>query len=270
MRRITLRIVVFAVAVASFCVLPLQGASPSLLLPLLLNQRALEPSPTASPTPIDGTVAPPTITPTASSTATPTRTPVPTIPTPLYFDDFSDPGSGWWVVDYPYSSTAYVNGEYQILLKALGKYQMVDSGFRCHDCAVEVDARFASSQLGVYGLLFGLAKDWDTYMFNVNGVQEYSLYSKVSDDWQTLVEWTFSPHINRGGETNHLRVERKGPYIGLYVNGRYLTAVDDSSLMGLFGVGLQTASSNSAYLDARFDNFAVYPVASGAAPPVLR
>jgi len=201
----------------------------------------------------------------ADATATPTCTPTPTLtPTPLYFDDFSKPASGWPVGDDANRRYRYLNGEYQILVKRTNWYVGVTPGVRCTDYAIEVEGRFASSAYGAYGILFGITDDWDEYMFRVDGDQYYSLWKKTGGDWEALVGWTSSLHVNPGQAVNHLRVARDGSDIVLYVNGHYLTTVTDSSFLGWLRVGLTASAYDDPNVDARFDNFTVFSVGSSA------
>ena len=196
-------------------------------------------------------------------TATPVQTPQPTPMGRLYFDDFSDPASGWLVDDDDSRRYAYVDGEYQIWLKTASLWRAVTRGFRCTDCAIEVDGRFASSAYGAYGIMFGITDDWHGYVFRVNAQQEYSLF-RFTDQWDALVDWTASPALNAGQAVNHLRTVRDGSDIALYANGQHLATTSDDALTGSLRVGLYARAVDVADVDARFDNLAVHAVNGGA------
>jgi hypothetical protein len=220
-------------------------------LPLLIKPGA----PPATPTPT--ATARPTFTPTPAATRTsqPTNT-----PQPIYADDFSNPESGWSRSTNANRIYAYKNGEYQIRIRREYWYAGTTSGFRCTNCRIQVQGRFQSSNYGAYGILFGITDDWDEYLFRVSGNGYYSLYKRISGDWEALIPWTESPHIRQGQATNHLQVTRNKKRIALHVNGKWLAGLDDRSLQGNLRVGL-TASAFDAYpVDARFDNFRVFPL----------
>lgn len=164
---------------------------------------------------------------------------------------------------------AYVGGEYRILVRETLWYMGATSGFACEDGIIEVQARFASAVSGLYGLIFGITDDWDHYLFAVSNNQRYSLLKATGGDWVFLVPWTTSSHLNAGQAINHLRVERNGAQIKLYANGHYLTSANDSSYSGILRVGLAAISGDFANVDARFDNFRVWPLGAfgGAATP---
>ncbi len=186
-------------------------------------------------------------------------------PNVLYFDDFSNPASGWQVADIPEAAWGYAGGEYFIRLKKKSLAAGATSGFRATDFALEVDGRMAS--VGEYGLIFGLTDTGNFYEFGIGNDGYYGLWKflKATGEWPTLIGYTPSPAINQGTGTNRLRVERQGSQIRLYVNGQSLASVSDSSFTGNLGVGLLGGSYDEAPIEARFDNFRVLGL-GGAAP----
>ena len=161
----------------------------------------------------------------------------------------------------------YVDGEYQILVRSTGQFGHATSHFVCLDCAVEVDVRFASEAQAWLGIAFGIIGDYETYyLFRVSASQYYSLYERADAAWNTLIPWTQSAHVNPGQEVNHLRVERTGANIALYVNGHYLQTVIGSIHVGSPEVGVTASADTVPNVDARFDNFVVYGVGSLAVP----
>lgn len=251
-----------------------EPTSTTLRLPLVLRNHhrdfttpTLVATPTATPTPTSTATAVPTLpTPTSTATALPTLptptstvTAMPTLPpAPDCGDDFSDPDSGWPVVDDVRQRLEYVSGEYRFLVKAMHSAVFVRSDCHCTDCSVEVDGRFASPVYGAYGIMFGMTNELDGYLFRVNGNRSYSLRIRQGDHWHTLIDWTASPHVNPGQVPNHLRVVRQGSQISLFANGQHLTDISDVTFMGDLWVGLTASAYAVSMVDARFDNFAVY------------
>jgi len=220
-------------------------------MPIILKSRMTNP-PTPTPTA--------TATPTATSTQTVTPTASPTA-TPLYADDFSDPDSGWPVIENALYRMDYLAGEYQILLKTTYFAVPTQRMFQCRDCAVEVDGRLASAASGDYGIVFDVLPSSDFYLFRVNAIQEYSLFKISGGQWWTpLVSWTRSSAIRAGGAVNWLRLAHLDDQVVLYANGQRLTSVRDPALYGYIRFGLAAAAYGEPNVDARFDNFAVYPV----------
>jgi hypothetical protein len=204
-------------------------------------------------------------------------TPIPTAtPSNWFFDDFSDPTSGWPQKDVEDYSVGYLDGEYRLLVKNPEKGGFITyPGFHCTDCLVEVDARYASPALGSYGLTFGVTESEDAgYMFVVTEHGDpahpayYDLWKSVGGGFDPILEKQLSPYIHRGQETNRLRVVRTGADIALFVNWHHLVTVEDDDLIGSLRVGLIAGSAEGQYgVDIRFDNFLGAPLgpASGSA-----
>lgn len=186
----------------------------------------------------------------------------------LYFDDFSDPNSGWWIIDRECCKAGYLNGEYQILLKntKTGRFMSAPDLVLLSDYRIEVDARQASSNASSYsyGLMFGRQISGDTsehYVYRVGPTtQEYRLNKRNMDgSLSVLIDWTYSSAIHQGMGTNHLRVDRIGTVIYLYINDTLVTTFTDSSFTSPGrDAGVQAFSNYSAPVDVRFDNFSVY------------
>jgi hypothetical protein len=158
-----------------------------------------------------------------------------------------------------------VSGEYQMMLKNVNWYGATSSGYRCVDCAVEVQGRIVGSAPGWLGIMFGITDGWGGYLFRINENRQYSLRVKLESEWgDYLVPWTSSPQINPLQNWNRLRVVRRGSSIELYINGQYLAAANHSRFVGSLRVGLTASSRDQVPVDVRFDNFAVYAAASGS------
>jgi predicted GH43/DUF377 family glycosyl hydrolase len=183
-----------------------------------------------------------------------------------YTDGFSDPSSGWPVDEDNNRKYAYTGGQYQILVKNPSQGWWVTPGAKATDFALAVSARRTSGDEGSYSILFGIDKDWsELYEFDVYADQ-YSIWKYDeggSPVWTTLKDWTYSSYINTGTSWNRLKVIRQGNNIAVYVNDHYLTSVTDGSYTGLRRVGLAAYSPSSGSLDARFDNFSLYPASCG-------
>jgi len=230
------------------------------LTPTLAWTPTQIPSPTATRTSTPTRTRTPTPTPTATSTATrtpaPTATPTPTdTPIALYFDDFSNPDSGWRAWDDAGSGGGYLDGEYRILYRQPGSNGARAPNVRFQDCSVEADARYATGDNGYYGITFGIQSDGDYYALIVTD-GAYNLAKIVNWGWNDLIPWTSFAAIRPGQLGNHLRVDRDGSQISVYVNGEYATTILDSQFMGSLGVGV-FAGAWGAPLDVRYDDYRV-------------
>jgi uncharacterized repeat protein (TIGR01451 family) len=187
----------------------------------------------------------------------------------LYSDNFGNPASGWPINDTGSALYEYSSGEYRILLRdAPYEWAGARPGYKASDYSAVVDVRNASGSgvTGYYGILFGISDDWSqAYLFWISsfGYTGISRYNS-SSGWSNLTNRP-STYINPGAATNRLKVEHSGSQITGYVNGLLEVDFSDSSYTGLRHVGLGVTSSSQPNVDARFDNFAVYPVGCGAA-----
>ena len=182
-----------------------------------------------------------------------------------YFDDFSNPNSGWCVEDTPDARFGYANGEYQVMIKRqnVGYMCTPDLAIPISNYRVEVDARMVSSNPGSYSLVFGIRWGQNTRENYVVSVEPYTRYYKIQrrnmdGTWTTLVDWTYSSLINPGMQTNRLQIYRFGTYIWFGVNGFFVTSVSDSNIVGTgLDAGVGVNSYNNVPVEVRFDNFRV-------------
>jgi hypothetical protein len=182
----------------------------------------------------------------------------------LYFDDFSDPSSGWPTGDNGNIMVKYSSGEYQMLVRKVFSSVGVRPDFVILDnspytLTVDVTNNFGIP--GSYGLVFDLS--WDWFYFNTFEITQdgYYYFYRVtnSDDWEILAEgWT--PHINTGAAKNTLKVARNGYDFHLYINSEHILTITQDSYSGTRHVGLFASTFGDGNLDLTFDNFAVYPL----------
>jgi uncharacterized repeat protein (TIGR01451 family) len=179
-----------------------------------------------------------------------------------YADDFSDPGSGWPVDDDADRRFAYTGGQYQMWLKKPSLGWSVTPGAQATDFAAAVSARRASGSSGGYAIRFGINEDWSQFYEFYVEANRYSIW-KYDSGWTALRNPTASSYIKTGTNWNRLKVIRAGTNISVYANNQYLTTVADGSFIRLGRIGLAAYSASSAALDARFDDFALYPAECG-------
>jgi hypothetical protein len=182
-----------------------------------------------------------------------------------YYDGFSNPSSGWLVGDWADLTCGYLDGEYRARVKTDTWMAYL---FRAPNLSlpdnyrIEVDARQTSANPIAYGLMFGISGGGgspDGYQFLVYpDIQAYHLWKRTGGDWFEVVGLTASSAIKADTETNHIRVDRIGTKIYLYVNGTRVNTVTDGSLVGPgLGAGLRVLSLEDVPAEARFDNYSV-------------
>jgi hypothetical protein len=183
-----------------------------------------------------------------------------------YFDGFGDPNSGWYPGVDGDVTHEYVNSEYQLRFDNFdqGWYVTPDLVIPTSNYRVEADMRNAGNNPGTYGLVFGVhwngsngADQGYQVLLNPNpDFQEYQIMKITSGDWPTLRNWTYSGAIHTDPATNHLRVDRVGTAIRVYINGTAMPALTDTSYTGSGrDAGITAYSYDSYPVDMRFDNF---------------
>jgi len=194
-----------------------------------------------------------------------------------YFDGFGAPSGAWYpgVFEADYGVTAHqytFDGEYQLRFEGPGP----DMWWYAHDLAqaipssnyrVEADMRSAADYTtGTYGLRFGVhwyeasPGDWQMdqlYQIVIDPYyQEYFVEKLVGGNWSTLRNWTYTGAINADQATNHLRVDRVGTSIRIYINGTAMPALTDASITAPGrDAGVVAYGHDNYPVDMRFDNF---------------
>jgi hypothetical protein len=180
-------------------------------------------------------------------------------------DDFSNPNSGWGRSSDDWGEYAYEEGEYSISLERTDwfGYHLNSVSGMLEDFTVEVDAKKLSQGTDdAAGIIFrdqrGQGKD-SFYVFWVDSKHgTYAIQKYIEDVWApNLKDFTSSNYIQRGANTNRLKVVCKGSQIEVYANDNKLTTVIDSSLTsGFIGLAAETFTSSNAHY--HFDNFKLH------------
>ena len=194
-----------------------------------------------------------------------------------YFDDFSDPTSGWPTGNTTFGSTYYDQGVYRMTMSAIGGAEIFGGvspdWIVPNDAVIKVDAWIDSPQSGVgilpaISLVFGLRTmpyqnqliwiDW--YEFRVSPEQQYYRiwkwrYSGGDYDYTVLTSGNSPAILPDINVVQKLEVRRAGDAITLVINDTTLETVTDTSnpYNGDRSVGI----GGGDFYTAGFDNFEV-------------
>ncbi len=193
-------------------------------------------------------------------TPAPTKLPTPT-PDPsnyLYFDNFTDPNSGWAEGEFENAEYAYTQGSYTI--KAISKEMMQWStaGQTFDDATIEVDATQVDGPANdntSYGILCRVQENGDGYALRISADGYYSIFL-ASDEFSALIDWTESPFIRQGNQANQIKAICKGSSLSLYVNGEFLGSAEDFTYSS-GDVGLAVTTYEELPVKIQFDLFRV-------------
>jgi len=224
----------------------------------------LKPTATLTPTPVPThTPVPPT--PTATLPPTPTNIPTPTevpllTPLPAFFDDFSDPSSGWDRVNQTDVITEYQDNYYRIRVNDTNLNAWANPGLYYTDVIVEVDTyKVGGPTDNLFGVICRYQNNANFYTGVISSDGFGGILHLNNGTFDNLGGEFLEAYdaIILGGDLNHIRFDCIGSTLTLFVNGAFLISVNDSTLTN-GDVGLLAGTYSEAGTDMYFDDFSVY------------
>jgi YVTN family beta-propeller protein len=194
---------------------------------------------------------------------TSTPTPTPTLSPQLVFeDDFSNPGSGWFVGTDEKQEKKYENGEYSMFSKLTDTmvWQWDPYTYKkgLKDFTVEVDIRSLTTESQhAGGIVFRYQDNDNYYSYFVSNGGYYRIGKKILGKWTYMKNWTYSPYIKTGDNMNHLKVICTGTQIEVYINDYKLAEATDNSLT-VGKILLTSCTWDIPGSHHHFDNFKLY------------
>lgn len=190
---------------------------------------------------------------------------------PMFLDDFSNPDSGWPILDTLTTHYYYQNGGYHILVHPANWMAGARPGIQATDFSVAVDLHnYASSENDFSGIAFGIAQDWSTfYLFAINWRGAYILY-RFDPSSAAILAQGYSHALYTYDIRNHIKVVRNGNMIEAYTNNQLVASVSDGTYTGSRYLGLVAMTGDEEYYKTNFYNFSVYPPnCSGMNSPII-
>jgi hypothetical protein len=178
-----------------------------------------------------------------------------------FSDDFED-SSTWRTSSDPEVDIAYAQGGLAIQVKVIDRVAWSVAGQHFKDGTVSVEATpIDGPDDNAYGLVVRHQDDRNFYRFEISADGYYAVQAPTGSlGWEFLVDWSESPAIKRGRETNRLQVVCDGPQMTFYVNDTQLTQVEDERYAeGDVGV-IAGTFYNEPGTHVLFDNFEVQPL----------
>jgi hypothetical protein len=125
---------------------------------------------------------------------------------------------------------------------------------------LEVDAtQIGGPDNNSYGVIFryGLdAKEFYAFLISGDGFYVFTVDGPDRQEPELLVNWTESPAINKGAQTNHIKVVGVGESFKYYVNDQLLGEVQDARL-GTGSVGFFAGTLKESGVQVSFDNLKI-------------
>ncbi len=177
----------------------------------------------------------------------------------IWFDDFSDPLSGWRKADAPAGSTGYIAGRYEIFVNLANYDLWANPGKKFTDSKVEVDAISLSGEASDrFGIQCRYNDPGNNYFAVISSDGFYGI-GKVSDGIQSFLNESGmepSNEINLGDAVNHIRFDCIGDRLSLYVNGDFVDSVVDEEFSS-GDAGLIAGTFENIGTHIAFDNFII-------------
>jgi hypothetical protein len=146
------------------------------------------------------------------------------------FDNFSDKESGWGTYEGKTFLRYYSQGEYHMIQKGNDLSDRALLGKDTADFILEADARLDSGPLtGQYGIIFRF-DDGKYYSFGINGRGWFTIRKHMGGKVYELIPLTETYILNKGYTSNRLGVKAEGNTISLFINGKMVRAIGDTSL----------------------------------------
>jgi hypothetical protein len=177
----------------------------------------------------------------------------------LIEDDFSDPASGWKVLEEDNYAIQYQDGQLRIFTDNDNSPYVFRVAFREADYAdvrIEVDVRQASGNPGASQGLVCRYQDGDNYVFaDVDFDGNLRIGRFLADEQEILRDIEDFTGLQEG--VNRLRLDCTSSMIEFYVNGEHVASAEvDEPASG--GVGFYSGGSGQGQNEFFFDNFIVY------------
>jgi hypothetical protein len=204
----------------------------------------------------------PGFSPASTQTASPTLTAAPA-ETPrnvvLFSDDFSDPLSGWPVLENSGGKYSYQSGGYHILVNRAGDIPWATIDRQDDDLSISVDARSLTESInGYYGLLCRMQDAQNFYYFVIQQNGDFTIGKYKNGEPQFLFSegWRPSHALPQGDQMNRLRADCVGTTLRFSVNDVLLGEVTDTDFTS-GSSGLVASALDAPGFEVLFDNFVI-------------
>jgi hypothetical protein len=176
-----------------------------------------------------------------------------------YYDDFSDPRTGWPRYSTQDVSFYYENGQYNIdIYPDDSNFIAVNNEQDADDFALGARAaREDGTEGSVYGLVFRYSDKDNFYRFTISNEGMYKFDGLKEGSRFTVIDWTKSIIIRKGNASNLLQLTADGSRFAFYINRIKVAEVfDDTHSGGLVGLYGETNDGGNAHFS--FDDFKIW------------
>ena len=170
----------------------------------------------------------------------------------LFEDDFSTDKGVWGVID----NLSIKDNQFSFRVEEASDYIWSTFGGDYDDVDYQVDTRkLGGPDNNSFGQIFRFQDADNFYAYEISSDGFYLVSKKEDGSWSTLIPWTASPLINKGGE-NQIAVIAQSDQFSFLINGVQVDTTRDSSFSG-GSLGLLVSSYDEAGVAIAFDNVLV-------------
>lgn len=178
----------------------------------------------------------------------------------LFYDDFSDSGSGWRQWSSPEAVIHYQNGVLAFLINQANYDYWSLAGKNYTDVTLAVEAELINGPTdNDFGLICRFQDEYNFYAFLISS-DGYGGIVKVKDGlYQVLSSpngLEFGKMITQGYARNQLRADCVGSRLTLFVNQQKFAEVEDTDF-SMGDVGLLVGAYQMPGVEVHYDNFYV-------------
>jgi len=193
-----------------------------------------------------------------SSPLVSTPTSIPQSGETLFYDDFSNPSTGWDHFTSAEGTMDYDGSGYRFLVNALQANFWSTPGKSFRDVRMEVDvAKLSGPDENRIGLICRFVEG-NYYFFMVSSDGYYTIGKYIGGNAIQLgqSEMQYNDAIHQGLAVNHLRADCIGNSLTFYINGNPVAQAQDADFSE-GDVGLLVGTFAQPGVDVIFDNFVV-------------
>jgi len=171
-----------------------------------------------------------------------------------FYDDFSDPNSGWYTASDDSGSTAYSEGEFVIQVDEPNWVIWTSIDNYLDNVILTVDARVIRGVGdGDFGFVCGLIDSDNFTVIDISEDGYFSMWKYVNDEYISLVDWTYADEIAAGGPYE-LAAFCGTDHLALAVNGSLLISIVDPDFR-VGDIGLLAGVFEKTGIKIGYDNF---------------
>ncbi len=165
---------------------------------------------------------------------------------------------GWSMGGLKGGTATITQGDYySITTQAGGTFSSGVVDFKAQDIIVRTDASLAKSgenSNAVFGLMCRVQEDGSGIFFALRSDGFGSIQKWDGTSLNPLTDWVYSDSIKQGIDANYIEGTCSGSDYSLYVNGDYVTGVEDTSFTrGMIGLGV--VPDPASLIEVDFDFF---------------